>query len=260
MDERKAAAKRVEELQGLVQTIEGELAQSRRVLEELEAKRTAAMVQALQKGKRADVAGKTAAMAREREKIVELVAEAGVVHNILAHAEEALAPFLARERLLKTVQEWERQCYAVKALYDRRGDDWGALKKYHMAAWERDEIGLQVLVDAQVAPEGELRRHKGESEYLAGLDHYRPFFGLYPECLIILRQLQRELQGSEVELPKIARVSGRAVSQATDQPVGDSINRRCRFKAFENFYIQEGPDESPYDELRGGVVYQYGVQ
>lgn len=257
MDERKLAEKRVEELQGLVQTIEEELAQARGVLVTLGGDREAAMVEALERGRRANIAGKTAAMAREREKIEGLVAEREVVQNILAHAEEALAPFLIRERLLEAVQEWERQSYTVKALYDRRGDNWDALRDYHKASWERDEVGLRVLVDAGVAPEEALRRHRGESEYLAGLDHYPVFGGLYPECVIVLRRLQRELQGSEVELPKIARVSGVAVAQALGEPVGDSINRRCRFKAFQDFYIPDRPDESPYDELRGGVVFQY---
>lgn len=259
MDERKAAEVRVEELQGLVQTIEGELAQARQVLEELETKRTAEMTQALQRGQRADVAGKTAAMAREREKIEGLVAEGGVLHNILAHAEEALAPFLVRERLLESVQAWEAGCYEVKALHDQKGADWGALKKYHVAAWTRDEVGLAILLAAGVGAEKEIRRHGPRQRYLSGMpDHYVPFSGMYPENWIVLRQLQQELEGSAVEPPMITAVSGRAIGQALQEEEGDGVNRLRHFKGFESFYVQELPDQTPYDELRGGRVFQYG--
>lgn len=263
MDERKrkVAEVRVKELKALVATIEGELAQSRQVLEELETKRTAAMVEALEKGQRADVAGKTAAMARQRETIEGLVAEGEVVANMLLHAEESLRPFLVREKLLADAEQWEAGCYQVKALYDQREDSWDARKKYHLAAWERDELGLAILLAAGVGAEKEVRRHGPKQRYLTGTpDHYVPFSGLYVEVWVALRELQRELKGSEVEPPMISAVSGKAIAQALGKPQSDSVNRLARYKAFEDFYIPDRPDDSPYDELRGGIVFQYGVQ
>lgn len=248
--ERKAAEARVKELQGLVQAIEGELAQSRQVLEELETKRTAAMVEALERGERAGVAGKTAAMAREREKIEGLVAEGGVVHNILAHAEEALAPFQLREKLVEAVQEWERLVYQCRGLANKRLD-WGVRKRACALALERDNAGLEALVLAGIGGEEDLRRHTDRTDYNDLAWSALPF-GLYPEVLVLGRSLAAEMGKEGVVVTKIPRVPANEISCALAESHGDRQNRLARYKRFEADYAPElGPDEVAEEKWAG---------
>jgi len=261
MSERPEIEAKVEKLQGLVGGIEVELGQARQALEDLDSKRMAAMVEALQEGKRADVTAQTEAIARQRETVENLEAEGMIAQNILDNQRAELEPFVARERLLADAEQWEKLCYEVKALHDKRGDDWQARKDYSIAAFERDELGLQILLDSRVGSEAEIRRHRDKGAYLGGpIDHYTPFSGLYPEVWVLLRQLQAELKGSDVKVPQILVVSGVTVAQALAKYSGDGVNRLCRYKPFAEFYqaevVQEPPTTGDIYERGSGVIYR----
>lgn len=250
---------KVEKLEETLQKIQAELSAKEAGMENLGEDRRRVMVAALERGKRADTEKLTVQIAQLEAQVEALRIESEIAENLLAHAEEALAPFLVREKLLADAETWEKCCYEVRGLFDLRGVDWDGLKRCNLAAWERDELGLAILLTATGAAEKEIRRHGRKQQYLSGTpDHYAPFGGMYPEVWIVLRRLQQELRGSEIEAPMITAVSGKAVAQALQRPQDHSLNLLVRYGAFEEFYHEEVADQGPIDEL-GGVMFYYGA-